>query len=108
MQYKKKLVDPGTGVYEGDLRYGRRKGDVVVKTEDFAAKRENGQPTNKPVCGLALVEKRNPELWKKPVHKIPTDVYNDAKFQMMVLEFYQHSLHRMKANIHITIDKSRL
>jgi len=64
---KKQLIDyaPGTGVYEGDMRYGRANGNVPDKHGDYPANRENGVATNQPVVVLPLVQQRDPRVWTR-------------------------------------------
>ncbi len=56
---------PRTGLYEGDLKYGRCLEAEPKKRQDFAAERHNGVATNRPVVSLVLIEQRNPKFWRK-------------------------------------------
>lgn len=66
--YQSTIQDPSTlsGVYEGDLRYGRCLVDVSRPSKDYQAERdENGQAKNKPVFGVPPQRPRDPEVWSK-------------------------------------------
>jgi hypothetical protein len=65
---KPNLQDPSplTGVYEGDLKYGRCLESVPVKQKDYNAERsqETGEAQNKPIFALPPAFKRDETFWK--------------------------------------------
>lgn len=113
-----RLIDlsPRTGVYEGDLAYGRRNETEIVKHKDFPANRdENGNPINAPILPLKLVDPRDPTVWSKGKSKkkkekplINKKTSNETSFQLKCLEVYKNNVRYMKGNIHFRMDNSRL
>lgn len=61
------IVDPSprTGVYEGDLKYGRTSHGESVKRKDYTAERQNGVPSNPAAVVLPIVQPRDPQVWTK-------------------------------------------
>ena len=113
----RRLVDmsPNRGVYEGDLKYGRCNGNVPEFHKDFPADPVNGEPRNKPVIPLKLVQPRDQRVWqadsldhlaikmaKQSMKKAQTkDGINYLR------KLFQEHEHHLRANFHLTI-KSKL
>jgi hypothetical protein len=58
-------VSPRTGVYEGDLKFGRCLGSTPVKKSDHSAERaEDGEAKNKPIAPLVPAFKRDQTFWR--------------------------------------------
>lgn len=53
---------PGDGVYQGDLKYGRRCGGQIVPRKDFTRVGEEGVE-NLPVHSLPPQRDRDPQVW---------------------------------------------
>lgn len=108
----KNLTDSSSrsGVYEGDLKYGRCNGTEYTKHSDYPADRVNGIPQNKPVVPLSLVKPRDPELWKKDpsVNEKKRKVDNSQHFINHLLMSYKRNVNRLRAGIHLTFGKQRL
>lgn len=89
------VVDPSprTGVYEGDLKYGRTNHGEVKKHKDYAAERVDGVPTNPPAVGLALVQPRDPEVWTKDerVKKAKKEVFNSQAHITHLLQVWNRN-----------------
>ena len=105
---KRMIVDYSlrTGVFEGDLAYGRQDRRTVVKHEDFPAMRdENGKARNRPIMRLKLVKPRDPSVWESKcrLKKKRRAKVNTMQFQMEVLEAYKENLAQMRANMHVSI-----
>lgn len=98
MAKRTQFNDPSsrTGIFEGDLRYGRRAGNELQKHNDFASGRyeiaedgtliDTGQVKNAPAVPLVLVQPRDPEVWANKVK--PPKVKNNPpqlEDQMMML-----------------------
>jgi len=101
---------PGTGVYEGDLRYGRKSGNEFVKHKDFAANRQDGIASNAPVMPLTLVEPRDPQVWKKDprVKEVKKSTDNAQYVTNHLLDLYASWGSKLRSNIHLTVGKQRL
>jgi len=115
---RQSIVDPspGTGVFRGDLAYGRCKGEEVIKYKDFPANYdEHGNPLNLSVAPLVLVAPRDPDVWvkgkiqkKKEKKLMRKKGVNETSFQLKCLEVVSRNARWLKSNIHVKIDKSRL
>lgn len=109
---KPKFVDdaPGTGVFEGDLKYGRCNGAIPSKHGDHSANRKDGIAMNIPVVPLTLVQPRDSTLWKKDprIKEVKKNVVRSQHAINKVLEIYHDNAPRMNANIHITFGKQKL
>lgn len=107
-----KFVDeaPRTGVFEGDLKYGRCNGNVVSKHGDNPANRHNGIAKNQPVAPLTLVQPRDPEFWKRDprINEVKKNVNNSQHAINRLLETYKDNSDHLRANIHVTFGRQRL
>lgn len=82
MALKTHFEDPSsrTGVFVGDLKYGRRQGKEFRKHNDFPAQDENGNLVNEVAVPLVLQKRRDPQVWNrgktkvKKVKKNPQDL----------------------------------
>jgi hypothetical protein len=100
----------GTGVFTGDLKYGRMFGKNFEKHKDFAAEHVNGIAQNQPVVPLITVQPRDPNCWKKdPSVKQAKRVVDNSQHSVnYIVQSYREMLNHMKANIHITVGRQRL
>lgn len=91
-----KLNDPSprTGVYTGDLRYGRLNGTEAVKGRDFPSNKGE----NLPILPLVLQRKRDPRLWTKD------ERVKEARKQ----QSSQHSINYIIENFHNCSMNARL
>ncbi len=101
---KTRLLDrsQGKGIYEGDLKYGRKLGDSYIKGQDFPSADGNNQP----VVPLTLVEKRDPRVWRKDkaIKTAKKHVDNSQHGINYVLKVYRSCLADMK----LTVGKQRI
>lgn len=100
-------LSPGTGVYEGDLAYGRRDGNVYKRHNDYSADRGDGQAKNLPVMPLRLVRGRNPLLWKKDpkVKEAKKSVSESQHYKNYVIETYRVTKAALKCNVRLKVGK---
>jgi hypothetical protein len=110
---KTKVVDYalGTGVYTGDLKYGRANGRVVEKGRDFPANYTNNKATNEPLVPLVLVRPRDPEVWTSERQLVKKAKQKVSNFQHAVnywIESFQQNKQTLKSNIHLTVGKQRI
>ncbi len=101
----KRLIDPSnrSGVYSGDLAYGRKNGTMFDKHGDYSG------PDNQPIVPLTLVESRDPHVWGRDPY-IKDAKKNNAENQAMkneVINSYMEKLSHLKANFHLTVGKQR-
>jgi len=110
MRTQLKDPHPTRGVFEGDLAYGRAFGNNPDKRKDYAADRVDGVAQNKPIAPLVLVAPRDPELWRrdKRVVKAKRTLDNSQHGVNQMIKSYYEMLDYMKANIHLTVGKTRL
>jgi hypothetical protein len=69
----------GTGVFEGDLKYGRCHGRNFNRHKDYAANREEGSATNIAAAPLLLIRGRDPRVWSKQVRERNTESFTKSK-----------------------------
>ena len=104
-------VSPGTGVFEGDLKYGRMNGNVPKRRTDFSAARdsETGEAHNRVMAPLVLVSQRDPELWAHDplVKQAKKELTNSQHGINYMLEAYQAFATAHNSNIHLTVGKQR-
>lgn len=98
-----KLIDMSlrTGVFSGDLRYGRRNGSITVKGKDYIG------DNNTPVVPLQLVKARDLQMWSKDnrvkqVRSLP----NSQHAINTIIDVYSNS--NLKSNISLTVGKQRM
>jgi hypothetical protein len=90
MATKTHFEDPstGSGVFVGDLKYGRCMGTNIVKHKDFPAEGNENQPA----APLILVSKRDPSVWQNKDKKRPRkNVMNNeelrSQLQISLMKF---------------------
>lgn len=110
---KTKIVDYalGTGVYTGDLRYGRRNGRVVEKGKDFPADYRDGKATNEPIIPLVEVEQRDPGVWLSEKDKVKKAKEKVSNFQHAVnywIQSFQNEEVGIRSNLHLTVGTKQL
>jgi len=110
---KTKIVDYalGTGVYTGDLKYGRVSKTNGERSKDFAAQYQDGKPINPPAVPLVLVQNRDPEVWTSErllVKKAKEKVVNFQHAVNYWIQAFQQNDVGLRANVHLTVGKQRL
>lgn len=111
MALKTNFDDPSsrTGVYVGDLRYGRCYGNEYRKHNDYPA--HEGDQVNLPAVPLVLKSKRDPRIWngksKHPKVKCNSKSFTD---QVMMKIGQQtggllHNLKVIKLGSHTSVMK---
>ncbi len=109
---KESIVDPasGSGIYEGDLRYGRCNGTKVSRKGDFTANRKDGVATNQPVVSLSPAFKRDSEVWKRDPKVLiaKRKVSNSQHIVNYLLHSFAESMHGVTSNVHIRIGRQLL
>lgn len=103
MKTKIKLVDRSSGMYAGDLKYGRCNGNIPVNGRDFSS--QNG--SNEPVMKLQLVRKRDPKLWRKDgrVSSAKKLVQNSQQGINYLLNVFLENQKRNSFNLKLRIGK---
>jgi hypothetical protein len=102
---------PGTGSYEGDLRYGRSNHGVPVHNMDFAANRNSqGQPTNPPIAGIPPAFIRDPLVWRAKCSIKAKKITNPPEFQdELVSKMLKYKRFGLGKNVsHIKLGRSFL
>lgn len=103
---RNQIVDraAGTGVFAGDLRYGRRNGHVAEKNGDYSG------PANDPIVPLVLVTPRDPEVWTKDsrVKERKQKVGVSQHLINHAIEEFLVNGSRLRSNITLTVGKQRL
>lgn len=89
---------PRSGVYEGDLKYGRALGTLPEKGKDFPADRHDGHASNLPIVPLKPAFKRNPALWSGRV-KVCKRVANSPTIATEVMIAAQHYPNGLAAHL---------
>ncbi len=99
----------GTGVYEGDLKFGRCNGNVISKHGDVDARREDGVSTNQPVAPLVLVQQRDPKLWRRDtrVKEVKKTVDNSQHGVNYVLKAFREHQHNLRMDVHLVVGRQR-
>mgnify|MGYP001810760383 CR=1 FL=1 len=107
-----KLVDyaPGTGVFEGDLRYGRACGLEAKRHQDYPAERVDGVAKNAPLAPLVTVKPRDPNVWRKDpkVKQVRKKVTNSQHAVNTIIETYSAAQANLRANITLIVGKTKL
>lgn len=100
----------GSGVYEGDLAYGRALVEEKVKGKDFPAEREGTEAKNKPLMPLKLVQQRDVALWTKDntIKDAKKNVVNSQHYVNHIIQTYVDHANFMRANITLRVGKQRL
>jgi hypothetical protein len=106
MAIKSSILDPanGSGVFAGDLRYGRCLGSCVVKHQDFARIDDETGQENLPAVPLILVTPRDPSVWQNKNKKKPrkSKVSNQELHDQLLMNLSKfttglsHNLSRIK------------
>ena len=108
---KTKLIDKalGTGVFEGDLKFGRCMGNILSKHGDVDAGRQDGIPTNQPIAPLVLVQRRDPHVWKKnPAIKIVKSNLNPSQHSVnYILKSFRENKSSSNMNIKLVVGRQR-
>lgn len=109
---------PRTGVFEGDLKYGRLSADgVAANRQDYSSGRNPDDPDSKvthyPAMPLKLVEPRDPTLWTKDpavkdAKRSIADSQGDMKDLNQIMNIYKASCTRKSINFHLTVGKQHL
>lgn len=105
------IKDLSVGKYEGDLKYGRANGSNPDKGKDYAAERNaDGTPQNRAIAPLVLVQKRDPQVWKKDpnVKQAKKALDNSQHGVNYLIQSYSAMNEYMRANIHLTIGRSKM
>lgn len=99
----------GTGVYEGDLKFGRCNGTVLSKHGDVDARREDGIATNQPVAPLVLVQQRDPKVWKKDARlkEVKQSVDNSQHGVNYILRAFRDNQHSLRMDVHLIVGRQR-
>ncbi len=90
MATRTSFEDPssGTGVFTGDLKYGRCQGNRLNLHHDYPAK-QDGQ-ANQPAAPLILRPKRDPQVWadkaKTPKVKVNTKDFSDQFMMKLAMQ----------------------
>jgi hypothetical protein len=94
---------PRTGVYTGDLAYGKCNGSVPDKHGDYTG------TSNKPICALTLVRARDPKVWTKDplVKEARKYVVENQSLKNGVINAFMENLKHLRANYHLTVGKQR-
>lgn len=105
----KRLADPalGNSQFQGDLAYGRCRGDVPVKHKDYPAQSKDGRQ-NIPIVPLKLVEPRDPKVWgphKRPKHK---KIKNSPTMKKHVMSVYRYISKSPRLNFHLIVNGVRV
>lgn len=100
-----KINDPSlrTGVFIGDLAYGKCNGNMPERNGDYTGS------INEPVCKLVLVQPRDPRIWSKDpmVKEARKYVVNDQFLIHGVVKAYMDNVKTMRSNMHLTVGKQR-
>jgi hypothetical protein len=96
-------LSPRTGVFVGDLAYGRCNGAVPDKHGDYTGNH------NKPICALTLVKTRDPRVWTRdPLVKEARKYVSESQIlKNGLISAFMENLKTMRANYHLTVGKQR-
>lgn len=102
----KQINDPSlrTGVYEGNLAYGRCNGNMPDKHGDYSGAH------NKPISPLTLIRTRDPNVWKRDplVKEARKFMIETQSLKNGVINAYMENLKRLRANFHLTVGKHKM
>ena len=103
MSNQLKDPSPRTGVYTGDLAYGRMNGAVPNKHGDYSG------ASNKPIMPLTLVRPRDPHMWKRdPLVKEARKYVSESQvLKNSLINTFMENLKHLRANYHLTVGKQR-
>jgi hypothetical protein len=111
MANRTNLSDPstGSGVFVGDLKYGRCHGNEKVKHKDFPLIDEETGEVNLPAVPLVLVPRRDPSLWTKDrTKKIPKVKFNSPELENKLLAALVTQTGGLLHNVRIKVGRRSL
>jgi hypothetical protein len=94
---------PGSGVFVGDLAYGRCHGATFVPNKDFPAQGEDC--SNQPVHKLVLVPKRDPRVWRTD-ERVKAAKQKVSQSQHFV-NYFLSVFPKRKTAFHLVVGKQR-